>query len=73
MVALEMDWQEDKLLEQQNYDTLAVTRHGKVTDSGCINVLFYAGHVKAVGAKDAFYAFADPLRTGRKLPGGMKR
>ena len=61
-------WDASKAPEQQQYGTLEVTRHGRPSDAGCINVLFFAGHVVSVTAKDAVYAFVDPLRTGRKPP-----
>lgn len=48
---------------EPTYATLSLDRHGRIGDGATINILFFAGHVRAVSAKEAIYAFSDPRWT----------
>lgn len=56
-------WRPSKPIEKQPYGTITPTRHGKWQDAQTINVLYFAGHVRAISPKQVLYAFNDPLRS----------
>jgi prepilin-type processing-associated H-X9-DG protein/prepilin-type N-terminal cleavage/methylation domain-containing protein len=62
-VTVSYPWDPSAPTERQQYSSMSPTRHGRWGSAGSVNVLFFDGHVQAMSAKDAYFAFHDPMRT----------
>ena len=56
-------WSPSTPIERQQYSSISPNRHGRWGSIVGVNVLYFDGHVQAVSAREAYYAFGDPIRS----------
>ena len=66
-------WDHSNPIDLQQAGTADIVRHADYRSAACLNILFFAGHVRPASLRDVIYAMIDPLRTDRIDPEVARR